>query len=241
VVPALVVPKAEHRAEIFDAFEVVRWKIAIERTQSILERLKPSLDIIALATAHHNVLQPKSSCRPIVPWATVGDDNWLPITIVEATFQESQSVNCLAVLGHEQIDDLPIFGVYGRKNEDPAPFCTNLCLVDDETAPPLASEELLSQISSKILYPLPDSNVGYLHTQVVQELLEPTEARTLRVEVRGEDFRLRRHTIAHEKTFCLLPQFIAGGQVGEELDEFRQHEDHLLCLPHRPQIQPRIL
>jgi len=89
VVPALVVPKAEYGAEIFDAFEAVRWKIAIKRTQSILERLKPTFDIIALATAYHNMLQPKSSCRSIVPGATVGDDDWLPITIVKATLQES--------------------------------------------------------------------------------------------------------------------------------------------------------
>jgi hypothetical protein len=172
---ASVVPKAKRRAEIFDGHDITCREITIESSQAILERFEPSLDVISLATAYHNVLKPKSLGWPPIPRTTVGSDDRLAFAITKRSPQKSQDINGLAVLGDVQVHHLPILRVYSCENEDPAASGANFRFIGDDTAsfPPFECE--LSQSFAQSLEPLPDRDMGCPNSQVAQESAEPSK------------------------------------------------------------------
>jgi len=137
VLSAPVVPKAENYGEILDRLQTLGREVAVKNPQSILEGFEPSFDIIALPTAHHDVLEPEPPRRPTIPWATVSGDDRLSLAVAEAVLQKFQCIDALSISRGEHAHDLAVFGVYCRKIVDPAIFRSDLRFVDDEASPSL--------------------------------------------------------------------------------------------------------
>jgi len=63
---AVVVQKAEYRAEVFDAIEALSREIAVEISQSVLKNLEPSFDVVALTSRDDHIFESEPSGRPSV-------------------------------------------------------------------------------------------------------------------------------------------------------------------------------
>ena len=224
--PAAVVKEAERVAEILYAFGISRREVAIKSSQPILECFEPSLDVVALAARHHNVLQPEPLHRPPIPRTTVGGDDWLATTIAEAAFEKSQHVNRFSIRRNVDADNFAILRVYGRKNEDPAVLCPNFRLVDDEAAPALPPDDDFLHLCSNLLEPIPNRGMCYLKLEVLEQALRLPIARSVQVKVTREDLRLDRLLIPQKNLFG-SPSKRIREEASEELFGFRQQVNHL--------------
>lgn len=199
--PAMVVKEAERVAEILHAFEIARREVAIKSSQPILECFEPSLNVVAFAARHHNVLQPEPLRRPPIPRTTVGGDDWLATTIAEATFEKSQHVDRFSIRRNVDADNFAILWVYDRKNVDPAVLCLNFRLVNDEAAPALPLDDDFLHFCSNLLEPVPNRGMCHLKLEVLEQALCLPIARSAQVKITREDLRLDRLLIPQKNLF----------------------------------------
>ena len=224
----IVVKEAERVAEILHAFEIARREVAIKSSQPIIECFEPSLNVVAFAARHHNVLQPEPLRRPPIPRTTVGGDDWLATTIAEAAFEKSQHVDRFSIRRNVDADNFAILWVYGHKNVDPAVLCPNFRLVNDEAAPALPLDDDFLHFCSNLLEPVPNRCTCHLKLEVLDQAPRLSVAWTVHVQVASENFCLEWLSVSQKNLFGCFSKHI-GEEGGQEFPEFRLHGSNLLC------------